>query len=254
MFHTFSAGTKTPRESEVQFRRASTGELLTSWKYTYDTHQGVTVSVSPDGTQATLAAQTGQAVIFDVEAILRRASADEARTVYEDRTTGPNHQTMPLGDTFVTSGGGTEIRQWDTASGRLLAEVATDPGGPAALFALPDGSAIYYPDADGVVRRFLVDVADLVALAEARVPARVHRRRVRAVLRRRATARHPSLTDRSRAHRSGVAASRVALGHLQSHQDARNRPAGPPLASHLPVVLASDSVLPPELDHGSHHL
>ena len=77
---------------------------------------------------------------------------------------------MPLGDTFVTSGGGTEIRQWDTASGRLLAEVATDPNSPAAtLVALADGSAIYYPDADGVIRRFLVDIADLVALAEARV-------------------------------------------------------------------------------------
>ncbi len=43
------------------------------------------------------------------------------------------------------------------------------PEGPAALLALPDGSAIYYPDADGVIRRFLVDIADLVALAEARV-------------------------------------------------------------------------------------
>jgi hypothetical protein len=153
----------------VEFRRASTGELLTSWQYNFNTYMGLIVSVSPDGTQATLAAQTGQAVIFDVEAILDGASAAEAMTVYEDRTTGPNHQTMPLGETFITSGGGTEIRQWDTASGRLLAEVATDPVNPAALVALADGSAIYYPDADGVIRRFLVDIADLVALAEQRV-------------------------------------------------------------------------------------
>ncbi len=74
-----------------------------------------------------------------------------------------------MGDTFITSGGGTEIRQWDTATGRLVAEVATDPKRPAPLLALPDGSAVLYLDADGVIRRFLVDIADVVALAEARV-------------------------------------------------------------------------------------
>jgi WD40 repeat protein len=153
---------------EVDFRRFSTGELLASWPFD-SAIAGLTVSLSPDGTQASLAAQTGQAVIFDVEAILDGASAKEAATVWEDRTNGPNNQTVPMGDTFVTSGGGTEIRQWDTASGRLVAEVATDPKRPAPLIALPDGSAVLYPDADGVLRRFLVDIADVVALAEARV-------------------------------------------------------------------------------------
>ena len=147
----------------------STGELLASWPFDDREMNVLTVSLSPDGTQAALAAQTGQSVIFDVEAILQGVPVDEAATVWEDRTNGPNHQTIPMGDTFITSGGATEIRQWDTATGRLLAEVAMDPKRPAPLLALPDGSAVLYPDADGVIRRFLVDIADLVALAEARV-------------------------------------------------------------------------------------
>jgi DNA-binding SARP family transcriptional activator/WD40 repeat protein/tRNA A-37 threonylcarbamoyl transferase component Bud32 len=167
LFHTFPPDVET--RSEVQFRRASTGELLTSWEYSFDEILGLTVSFSPDGTQATLAAQTGQTVIFDVAAILEGVQADDAVTVWEDRTTGPNHQTIPMGETFVTSGGATEIRQWDTASGRLLFELAINPGVAAPLLALADGSAVYFPDADGVIRRFLVDVAHLVALAEQRV-------------------------------------------------------------------------------------
>ena len=88
-----------------------------------------------------------------------------------------------MGRTFVTSGGGESIQQWDTATGRLLADIATNPGRPTPLVALPDGSAVLYADANGILRRFLIDVADLVALAEARSNAWVHRDRVRAVLR-----------------------------------------------------------------------
>ena len=76
---------------EVEFRQASTGELLTSWPFDAAIN-GLSVSLSPDGTQASLAAQSGQAVIFDVEAILHGVPAREAATVYEDLTTGPNHR------------------------------------------------------------------------------------------------------------------------------------------------------------------
>ena len=212
VFQTFSDQGETRRE--VEFRRTSTGELLTSWAFSDETIWGLTVSLSPDGTQATLAAQSAESVIFDVEAILQGVPAKEAATVYEDVTTGPNHQTMPMGETFVTSGGGTEIRQWDTASGRLLAEIATDPGSPFPLVALPDGSAVLYPDADGVVRRFLVDIADLVALAETRVPSAASPRPSASGTSPPATARRLSLTDRSRAHRSGIGGEQGGLATI----------------------------------------
>ena len=182
--------------------------------------------------------------------------ASEAATEYEERTTGPNHQTVPMGDTFVTSGGATEIRQWDTATGRLLAEVAMDPKRPAPLLALPDGSAVYYPDADGVIRRFLVDIADVVALAEARVRAGSPRPSASGTSPP-ATAQHPTRTDRSRVHRSGVGGKRRWPWTMSVRSPGRvhiGRAGILPWIRIPRVVLASDSVLPPELDDRSHHL
>ena len=167
-------------QREVDFRRFSTGELLASWPFD-SAIAGLTVSLSPDGTQASLAAQTGQAVIFDVEAILDGASAKEAATVWEDRTNGPNNQTVPMGDTFVTSGGGTEIRQWDTASGRLVAEVATDPKGPHPSSPSRTGQPSSTPTPT-VCSDASSSTSPTSSPSPRRGPARVHGNRVREIL------------------------------------------------------------------------
>ena len=155
--------------THVIFGRASTREILTVWHVP----EGVTplsAAMSPDGSMVGVSAQTGQGIVFDVQAILDGASADDAVTIYGDLSAGPTHRAVPIGDSIVTSGGGTQIRQWDTESGSLLADVTTNPGRSAFLFAVPsDDDSVYYQDAGGVIRRFPINTGDLVALARSRV-------------------------------------------------------------------------------------
>ena len=133
-----------------------------------ETFTALLLAFSPDGRTAALSAQTEQTVVFDVEAILAGVPATEAATVLEGSTTGPNTRVAPVAP-FVFTSAGTQIRQWDIETGELRTELATTLIGSADLIALPDGSAILYQDADGVLRRFPVDHADLAALARSRV-------------------------------------------------------------------------------------
>ena len=74
-----------------------------------------------------------------------------------------------VGDSIVTTGADTEVRQWDAATGDLLVDVSTNLGGFVQLFALPDARTLFYADADRVLRRYLTDPDDLVDLARTRV-------------------------------------------------------------------------------------
>lgn len=152
----------------VVFRRASTLELLTAWEIP-DGMITLASTFSPDGARLGISAQSREAIVFDVEAILAGVAADEAVTIYPERHAGPTQRVVPLDDTVFTTGGGAEVRQWDAESGRQLVDLSTEAGVFVHLFALPDGEVVFYADADGVLRRYLTDLESLVELARSSV-------------------------------------------------------------------------------------
>jgi len=127
------------------------------------------VAFSPDGSKLAMSSQARQGMVFDVEAILGGASADDAVTIYEEMHTGPTQRVIPGGDSIVSTGGGTEVRHWDATTGTLLVDLSSDYGDFLQLYALPDGRALYYPDAEGVLRRYLIDPDELATLHRSRV-------------------------------------------------------------------------------------
>ncbi|MEM7271926.1 MAG: BTAD domain-containing putative transcriptional regulator [Actinomycetota bacterium] len=152
----------------VTFLNASTNEVLTTW----EVGEGFTPLVaqfSADGSTVGLSAQTGQAVTFDVPAILAGTPADQAVQVIRDVAPGPNHRTLPVGDRIYTSSAGAQIRSWDGSTGELLVDVATASGQFAHLFSDVEETSVFYQDAKGVIRRLPVDPDELVNLALSRV-------------------------------------------------------------------------------------
>jgi WD40 repeat protein len=152
----------------VVFRRASTLEVLTEWPVPADVVP-LSIEFSPDGAAVGLSSQNRQGIVFDVEAILDGAAAADSVSVMPELHSGPTSRVVPVGGSVVTAGAGTQVRQWDRASGALLADVTSDLGQFVQLFALRDGRTLFYADANGVLRRFLVEPQDLVALARSRV-------------------------------------------------------------------------------------
>ena len=62
------------------------------------------------------------------------------------------------------------VRLWDVATGDLLVELRADPAQGVPRRLQPRWpSYLYYTDAAGVVRRYLVDTDELVELAESRL-------------------------------------------------------------------------------------
>jgi len=127
------------------------------------------LAFSADGKTITLSSQTGDGLVVDVEAVLEGAAVDDATEIFADMSLGPLHRLVRVGDVLATSGNGTQVRLWESETGRLLTDVPTDPGEPAELFAHPDGSAVFYQDAGGVLRRLLLDHRDLAEVAQGRV-------------------------------------------------------------------------------------
>ncbi len=152
----------------VVFRRASTLEVLAEWSIPEDVITFVP-EFSPDGSVLAVSSQSRQGIVFDVDAILAGADADEAVRVFPEMHPGPTQRAIPVGDSIVTTGAGTQVRQWDAATGDLLVDVSTNLGEFVQLFALPDGKTLFYADAKGVLRRYLTDPDDLVGLARSRV-------------------------------------------------------------------------------------
>jgi DNA-binding SARP family transcriptional activator/WD40 repeat protein len=153
--------------NHVVFVDSSTREPITEWNVPGD------IAIldqwfSPDGSKLGISAQTRQGVVFDVEAIMAGAPADEAVKVFEEMSSGPVATLIPVGDHLVTTHEA-QVRQWDPESGELLVDVSANPAGFPLQFAMPDNSTVLYADEGGLLRRFRTDVDDLVELARARV-------------------------------------------------------------------------------------
>ena len=153
--------------NEVVFRDASSGDMMTAWPVPADVIP-LSLAFSPDGSTLGLSAQTRQGILFAVDAIVDGTPASDAVTVFEDMSSGPTTRVVPLDEIIVTSGGGTQIRQWDLA-GNLLVDVPTNPGTSAYMFALNDEETAYYQDAGGVLRRLTTNPDALAELARSRV-------------------------------------------------------------------------------------
>lgn len=155
-------------QDDVVFRRASTLEVLSRWEIPDDVITLV-VDFSPDGSAVGISAQSRQGIVFDVPAILNGTTADNAVTVMDEMHDGPVHRAIPVGDSLVTTGSQSEVRQWDVATETLEVDVSTAPRDFVNLFALPDGETLFYSDRNGVLRRYLTDPDALAALARSRV-------------------------------------------------------------------------------------
>ncbi|MEJ7724947.1 MAG: hypothetical protein WKF64_11630, partial [Ilumatobacteraceae bacterium] len=68
--------------------------------------------------------------------------------------------------TLATTGFGEEVKLWNLSTGELLLELRTAPAqGQSTIAFSPDGSYLLYSDGD-LVRKYLRDTDELVALAE----------------------------------------------------------------------------------------
>jgi WD40 repeat protein len=70
----------------------------------------------------------------------------------------------------LTAAADGELRVWDARSGTLLAVLEGEAGAERRAALTPDGTKVVTDDKDQTARVFLVDQADLLDLAESRLP------------------------------------------------------------------------------------
>jgi WD40 repeat protein len=121
-----------------------------------------------------LAAGTGTNVfVVDLVALADGADPDDAVTLNQFSAPGgvPGVAITTAGVVASIAFDSPFIRLWDLRSGDLVVELRTtlDGSSPPHLNFSPDGTYLLYPDAGQVLRRFPLDTARLVELAETRV-------------------------------------------------------------------------------------
>jgi DNA-binding SARP family transcriptional activator/serine/threonine protein kinase/WD40 repeat protein len=131
------------------------------------------IRFDPTGRYVATGTLDGRVFVLDLVALVAASMPEEA--VVMDESVAPGG----IPGIAITSGGivaasafdSSFIRVWDVRSGAAVAVLRTrlDGSSPPHLNFSPDGEYLLYPDADQVLRRFVLDTDRLVELARSRV-------------------------------------------------------------------------------------
>jgi WD40 repeat protein len=107
-------------------------------------------------------------IAIDVEQVLAGASADDA-IVANPRLEGATTFPVVVGDYLVTGHAGEMLRFWRLTDRQQELALPVNSGDSTFLAPTPDDRYLYYEDEGHLLRRFPLDVAELVELAKRRV-------------------------------------------------------------------------------------
>jgi WD40 repeat protein len=133
------------------------------------------VTFDPTGRWLAGGGWDGRVWVLDFAAVVNGMDPEEALVFDQVATNGVSRFALNGDGILATSGNGDGLlRLWNFQNGELLREFRTDRvDGPAighgAMQFSPDGSYMLYMDSAGVLRRYLLDTDELIALAETRL-------------------------------------------------------------------------------------
>ena len=113
------------------------------------------------------ATSAGRIWVLDLAAVVAGTPAEDAIVLdWVAHEGGIPDIAISADGTLATTGFGEEVKLWNLSTGELLLELRTAPAqGQSTIAFSPDGSYLLYSDGD-LVRKYLRDTDELVALAE----------------------------------------------------------------------------------------
>jgi DNA-binding SARP family transcriptional activator/WD40 repeat protein/tRNA A-37 threonylcarbamoyl transferase component Bud32 len=154
----------------LEVRRAHDGELVGTFDGKVD---GLFYPrFSRDGSRLVFGTQIGGAYVIDVERILNGEAMIDAVVINPRVRRGPTNYSITTDDLLATTHSGEIVNFWDLETGELRRSLPVDMEGNAGTTAItPDGRWLYVTEGNEhrIVSRVPLDVAELVALARARV-------------------------------------------------------------------------------------
>jgi hypothetical protein len=154
--------------TSIEIYDMATGQLAASHDFLPEFSFGP--SFDPQGRWLTGA--TDDAVwVLDLAALLGGAEWDEALVMNQPAHTARVPEPRLGADRILATRGYGDglVRLWDVSTGDMLVELRVDANQAFVVEFSPDGRYLYYPDTGNVVRRFPLDVDELVGLAESRL-------------------------------------------------------------------------------------
>ncbi|HXV73084.1 MAG TPA: BTAD domain-containing putative transcriptional regulator [Acidimicrobiia bacterium] len=147
------------RDGTVRTWDPTTGEGETLGVFDYELFA---LTYGPDGSELVVADRTGEIHVVDSD------SGKPLRTL--EPVSGPPTKLVfsPDGDLLVGAGPGPVAHVWDMGSGRLVRGLRGSVYAPMGV-AFVDESEVLVLSTEGVLRRYLLDADDLVALARSKV-------------------------------------------------------------------------------------
>ncbi len=126
-----------------------------------------TTEFDPTGRWLVGATSAGRIWVLDLAAVVAGTPAEDAIVLdWVAHEGGIPDIAISADGTLATTGFGEEVKLWNLSTGEVLLELRTAPAqGQSTIAFSPDGSYLLYSDGD-LVRKYLRDTDELVALAE----------------------------------------------------------------------------------------
>jgi WD40 repeat protein len=123
------------------------------------------LAMSSDGERLALLMESGRLVVLDVARIAEGGDKSDA-VVFDIVAHGSGGEAVDISSSglIATASSADGLRVW-SADGEQLASVSTTQEGPPTFAFAPGTDTLYYEDADGVIRRFPVDMDEVAELA-----------------------------------------------------------------------------------------
>lgn len=149
----------------LEMRRVDDDQVLAELDEVRDAWQPY---FSADGRHISFGSGASGGWVYDVEALLGGAAAQDAVALNKLVAGGPTTFTIAGAGYLVTGHSNETLRFWDLETGNEWLNLAVDSGAPTMHAITADGRYHYYADDGGLVRRFPLNPEELVTLARAR--------------------------------------------------------------------------------------
>ena len=126
-------------------------------------------AITADGKRLVVTTSPGELIVVDLDRLAHAEDPHDA-IVWSRKAHNGSVQGLAVSDSglIATASSAGNIRVWD-ADGHLVADVPIKPDDPPSVSFAGGTDTLYYEDASGVVRRFLLDPTRSMALARSLV-------------------------------------------------------------------------------------